>query len=61
MLKKMIMPASFMLICIMLAMYSVTIVKNEMDQVMIMSTLFGYGAGYFVCALGKELEKRDDK
>ncbi|OAO76489.1 hypothetical protein TAF16_2533 [Anoxybacillus flavithermus] len=57
----MIMPTSFMLICIMLAIYSVTIVENEMDQVMIMSTLFGYGAGYFVCALGKELEKRDDK
>ncbi|GAC92343.1 hypothetical protein KN10_2779 [Anoxybacillus flavithermus NBRC 109594] len=40
-------------------MYSVTIVKDQMDQVMIMSALFGYGAGYFVCAFGKELEKRD--
>ena len=59
MLKKMIMPTSFMLICIMLAMYSVTIVRDPMDQVMVMSVLFGYGAGYFVCAFGKELEKRD--
>lgn len=57
----MIVPTSFMMICVVLAMYSLIIVKDQMDQVMIMSTLFGYGAGYFVCALGKELEKRDDK
>lgn len=61
MLKNMIVPTSFMMICVVLAMYSLIIVKDQMDQVMIMSTLFGYGAGYFVCALGKELEKRDDK
>ncbi|KIQ93614.1 hypothetical protein LH47_02295 [Anoxybacillus thermarum] len=59
MLKNMIVPTSFMMICVVLAMYSVTIVKDQMDQVMIMSALFGYGAGYFVCSFGKELEKRD--